>query len=125
MNKPEVHVGEVVQCLPVREEVVAGPSLGDEEREHLLVGARASDDLGVQGRAREQAHHLVQVGAVPWGVSVVTTLGGSTSELVEAVALAEAGRIEPKMEKFPLEDVAEVYKKLEANEITGRAVLIP
>jgi hypothetical protein len=29
------------------------------------------------------------------------------------------------MEKFPLDDVAEVYKKLGANEITGRAVLIP
>ena len=67
----------------------------------------------------------VQVGALPWGMTVVTTLGGSTSELAEAVALAEAGRIAPKIEKFQLDDVAEVYRKLETNEITGRAVLVP
>ncbi len=67
----------------------------------------------------------VQVGAIPFGVTVVTTLGGSTPELAEAVALAEAGRIEPKIEKFQLDDVAEVYEKLRANEITGRAVLVP
>ena len=67
----------------------------------------------------------VQVGAIPFGVTVVTTLGGSTPELAEAVALAEAGRIEPKIEKFQLDDVAEVYEKLEANEIPGRAVLVP
>lgn len=99
-----------------------------------FVGADATLELAVQViRKRGQIVGVglgggtlpVQVGATPWGVSVVTTLGGSTSELVEAVALAETGRIEPKMEKFPLDDVAEVYKKLEANEITGRAVLIP
>ncbi len=67
----------------------------------------------------------VQVGALPWGMTVVTTLGGSTSELVEVVAIAEAGRIAPKIEKFQLDDAGEVYRKLETNEITGRAVLVP
>jgi len=57
--------------------------------------------------------------------SVTTTLGGSRTELAEAVALAEAGSIEPKTEKFQVDDVAEVYEELEANEITGRAFLVP
>jgi propanol-preferring alcohol dehydrogenase len=40
-------------------------------------------------------------------------------------ALAEAGRIHPHIEKFSLDQVDEVYRKLENHEIKGRAVLIP
>jgi len=64
-------------------------------------------------------------GAVPQGASLITTLGGSVSELAEVVALAEAGRVKPHIERFPLDRVTEVYDKLRANEISGRAVLIP
>ena len=63
--------------------------------------------------------------ALPYGCSVVTTLGGSTAELAEIVALAESGRLRPNIQKFKLEEVAEVYKTLEENQISGRAVLVP
>ncbi len=66
-----------------------------------------------------------QYGALPNGCSVVTTLGGSTGELAEIVALAESGRLRPNIQKFKLEEVAEVYKRLEENQISGRAVLVP
>ena len=62
---------------------------------------------------------------IPFGCSVVSTLGGSTAELAEIVALTEAGRVKAKFERFKLAEVTEVYKKLEANEITGRAVVTP
>lgn len=64
-------------------------------------------------------------GALPFGCTLVSTLGGSMSELGEVVALAEAGRIKPQIEKFRLEQVAEVYQKLEKGQIAGRAVLVP
>ncbi len=67
----------------------------------------------------------VRFGALPFGCSVITTMGGSTAELAEVVALAEAGRVRPQVERFPLPDVGQVYAKLEANEISGRAVLVP
>lgn len=63
--------------------------------------------------------------ALPQGCSLMTVLGGSTGELAEVVALAEAGKVKPHIQRFALEEVDAVYKKLQANEIAGRAVLIP
>ena len=63
--------------------------------------------------------------ALPAGCSIAATLGGTTSELAEIVALAEAGRVTPHIHKFPLDEVASVYEQLEANQIKGRAVLVP
>jgi len=66
-----------------------------------------------------------QNGLTPYGCSLTYTLGGSTSELMEIVALAESGRIKPHIEKFALDDIDAVYERLHNNEISGRAVLIP
>ena len=66
-----------------------------------------------------------QYGSLPYGCSLVSTLGGSTIELAEVVALAEDGRIAPNIEKFKLVQVGEVYEKLEKGQIIGRAVVIP
>jgi propanol-preferring alcohol dehydrogenase len=66
-----------------------------------------------------------QYGALPYGCSVVSTLGGSTGELAEIVALAESGRLKPNIERYKLEQVAEVYEKLHNGQIVGRAVLEP
>jgi propanol-preferring alcohol dehydrogenase len=62
---------------------------------------------------------------LPRGGSLMTVLGGSTGELAEVVALAEAGKVKPRIQRFPLGEVVAVYEKLQANEIAGRAVLIP
>ena len=62
---------------------------------------------------------------LPKGSSLMTVLGGSTGELAEVVTLAESGKVKPHIERFSLEEVGTVYRKLQANEIAGRAVLIP
>ena len=67
----------------------------------------------------------LQFGALPYGCSVVMTMGGTTLELAEVVALVEAGRVTPHIEKFRLDQAVEVYEKLKNNQITGRAVLVP
>ena len=64
-------------------------------------------------------------GALPYGCSMVTTMGGTTPELAEVVALAESGRVQPHVEKYPLDQAVDVYDRLKNNQITGRAVLIP
>ena len=64
-------------------------------------------------------------GALPWGCSMVTTMGGTTPELAEVVALAESGRVKPHIEKYKLDEAVEVYDRLKNNRITGRAVLVP
>ena len=50
---------------------------------------------------------------------------GSRVELMEVIAMARAGRIHAETTEFPLGEAAEVYEKLKAGKISGRAVLIP
>ena len=53
------------------------------------------------------------------------TLGATIGELAEVVALAETGRIRLRTERFALDQAAEVYARLEANQLQTRAVLVP
>lgn len=66
-----------------------------------------------------------QNGLTPYGCTLTYTLGGSTKELVEVVALAESGRIKTHIEKYSLDDIDDVYERLHDNAISGRAVLVP
>ncbi|MEA2178084.1 MAG: alcohol dehydrogenase, propanol-preferring, partial [Solirubrobacteraceae bacterium] len=71
-------------------------------------------------------------GAVPYSFfgwppeSIVTTSHwGTHNELEEVVAHARAGRLKLDVERARLEDVNDVFRRLEAGEIAGRAVLVP
>jgi propanol-preferring alcohol dehydrogenase len=44
---------------------------------------------------------------------------------MEVIAMARHGQIHAEITEFPLEQAVEVYGKLKAGEITGRAVLVP
>lgn len=99
-----------------------------------FVGAEATLQTAVGSAARGGQIAVVGIGggtipmgfgAVPPGVGVVCTLGGSTSELEEVVALVESGRVRPAITRFPLGEVDAVYEKLHRGEIAGRAVLVP
>jgi propanol-preferring alcohol dehydrogenase len=63
--------------------------------------------------------------ALPYGAIMSTTFGGSKRELMELIALAEAGKIQPHVTPFPLSQVEIALEKLKQGEITGRAVIIP
>ena len=51
--------------------------------------------------------------------------GGSRVELMEVIAMAREGRIHAETTEFPLGQAVDVYRKLKAGHISGRAVLIP
>lgn len=57
--------------------------------------------------------------------TVRTTTWGNRNELAEVVALARAGVITGKVEQHPLEEINEVFHRLEAGQVPGRAVLNP
>jgi len=63
--------------------------------------------------------------AVPYGAEIATSYWGTVTELVELVALARAGKLRLEVERFPLARATEVYAKLRAGQIRGRAVLVP
>jgi propanol-preferring alcohol dehydrogenase len=63
--------------------------------------------------------------AQPWGTTVSRPYGGTAGELHDVVALARTGRIAAAVEPFGLDEAPEVFARLEAGGIRGRAVLIP
>ncbi len=63
--------------------------------------------------------------ALPFGCSLMTPYWGSRKELMEVIALAQAGRIKADTTFFKLDEAAEVYEKLDKGQILGRAVLVP
>ena len=63
--------------------------------------------------------------ALPWGVAVVKPYGGTRSDLVHVLALAEAGAVAVHAQPYPLDEAPDVLAALEAGRIDGRAVLVP
>ncbi|MFT4102434.1 MAG: NAD(P)-dependent alcohol dehydrogenase [Burkholderiaceae bacterium] len=61
----------------------------------------------------------------PYGCEVNVPYWGTRTELMEVIALAEAGRIRADVESFPLEQAVDVYQRLREGRIHGRAVLVP
>jgi alcohol dehydrogenase, propanol-preferring len=61
----------------------------------------------------------------PYELSIATTYWGSAIELMEVIELARAGRIHAHVQRFPLNEVADVYEQLRRGEIDGRAVVCP
>lgn len=57
--------------------------------------------------------------------TVTTSNWGSRTELAEVVALARAGTISTRVERHDLAEINDVFDRLEAGQIEGRAVLVP
>jgi propanol-preferring alcohol dehydrogenase len=98
------------------------------------VGVQATVDLGAKllgpncgwsivglGGGHHDFHH----GSTPYGCVMSIPYWGSRVELTEVIAMARDGRIRAETSEFPLEQAVEVYDKLKAGQIVGRAVLIP
>jgi propanol-preferring alcohol dehydrogenase len=66
----------------------------------------------------------VSPGRLPFECSVRLPSWGTLPELAEVVALARAGRIRVEVERFPLEETVEAYRRLRRGEIRGRAVAV-
>jgi len=99
-----------------------------------FVGADATMALGAA--VTRPLGHLTVVGlaggvlpvsffGLGYEVSVATTYWGSLPELVEVLALAKAGKVAARIERFPLARATEAYAALRAGTIRGRAVVVP
>jgi propanol-preferring alcohol dehydrogenase len=98
------------------------------------VGVQPTLDLGAQLLGRNSAwtivglgggHHDFHHGSTPYGTSMSIPYWGSRVELMEVIAMARDGRIHAETTEYPLSQAVEVYNKLKAGHITGRAVLVP
>ena len=98
------------------------------------VGVQPTLDLGAKLLGRNSAWTIVGLGggrhdfrhgSTPYGTSMSIPYWGSRVELMEVIAMARAGRIHAETTEFPLTDAVDVYARLKAGQITGRAVLVP
>lgn len=98
------------------------------------VGVQPTLDLGAKLLGRNSiwtivglggGHHDFHHGSTPYGTSMSIPYWGSRVELMEVVAMARDARIHAETTEFPLTQAVEVYAKLKAGQITGRAVLVP
>src|SRR6266404_1731912 len=99
-----------------------------------FVGVQPTLDLGTKVIGMDSQFLVVGLGGgkfvlsqmtLPYSTAVSTPYWGTRAELIEVIALAQDGRIKLNLEHFPLGKVSEVYDKLRAGRIKGRAVLIP
>ena len=63
-------------------------------------------------------------GAPDREVAIVHTFGGTRDDLLQALALAEAGRVRTHVEAFDLDAAGRVLEDLETGRVLGRAVLV-
>ncbi len=98
------------------------------------VGIQPTFDLGAKILGRNSiwtiaglggGHHDFHHGSTPYGCTVSIPYWGSRAELVEIIAMARLGRIHAEISQFPLDQAADVYVRLKAGQIKGRAVLTP
>ncbi|WP_224242002.1 NAD(P)-dependent alcohol dehydrogenase [Hyalangium gracile] len=63
--------------------------------------------------------------SIPQECQVVAPYWGTLPELMEVLELAHAGRIRMTVERFPLEQAAEAYKRMREGTLKGRAIITP
>lgn len=99
-----------------------------------FVGISSTMELAAATVAQQGRISIVGVGGgdyvwnffkIPYEVDFTSTYWGTIEELHEVAALYRAGKLEVDVEYFSLEDSLEAYRKLEAGEIAGRAVITP
>lgn len=99
-----------------------------------FVGVDRTVDLALRVVGRQGLAIIVGLGhgSAPFSfltggaeAAVTTSHWGSRNELAEVIALARAGTIASRVERHGLAEINQVFARLEAGEIEGRAVLVP
>jgi propanol-preferring alcohol dehydrogenase len=63
--------------------------------------------------------------SMPFESLLTNTYWGTIDDLYEVVRMYSAGQIRPDIEQFSIDDALEAYRRLEAGELSGRAVVVP
>ncbi|MGC4935337.1 NAD(P)-dependent alcohol dehydrogenase [Gordonia sp. DT30] len=82
-------------------------------------------DVSIVGLGDGQAAAKVGQWAQPYEVAVRAPYWGSRSEFIEVLDLARDGVLDVAVEKFTLDKAVDAYRKLAANDLRGRAVVVP
>lgn len=64
-------------------------------------------------------------GRLPWGVDIRRSYGGTRADQRQVIELARQGRIEMKVQTYPIEEFQRACDDLAAGRVLGRAVVVP
>lgn len=131
-----LELGADLALDPASDDVAAAVKAGGEGAAAVLdfVGADSTLATAAACVGRQGIVEIVGLagGSLPYSFmgmpteSVVAgSMWGTRNELEEVLALAAAGRLSFHVERHPLEAINEVFNRLKAGEIVGRAVLVP
>ena len=90
--------------------------------ELALRSARAGGGIAIAGAGGGTA--TIGWGLLPNNCELFIPMGGTTADLHDVVALAEAGRLRIEVDRYPFAEVADAYARLDVGTVTGRAVAI-
>lgn len=63
--------------------------------------------------------------AIPWGVNIERSYGGTRADMRQAVALVQQGKLHLETTTYPLDDAAQAFEDLRDGKVAGRIVLVP
>jgi len=99
-----------------------------------FVGAPPTVEIARKAVAMDGVVQIVGIGggllptgffSTPFGASVRVPYWGTRPELMEVLDLARAGAVHVEVERYPLDEAPEAYRKLHEGTIRGRAVVVP
>lgn len=99
-----------------------------------FVGVSSTVKVAAQSMARMGRCTIVGIagGAYEWSfftnpyeATLTNTYWGTIEDLYEVVDMYRAGQIVPEIERYSLDDGLSAYEKLQAGELSGRAVIVP
>ncbi len=97
-----------------------------------FVGVDATIDLALTSARSGGAIAIVGAGGgtgtVGWGLlpnncDLFIPLGGTTADLHEVIAMAEAGQLQIDIEQFTFDQLVDAYRQVELGTVAGRAVV--
>lgn len=62
---------------------------------------------------------------LPWGVNIERAYGGTRSDMRQAVALVQQGKLHVETTKYSLDDAVQAFDDLRDGKVSGRIVLVP
>jgi alcohol dehydrogenase, propanol-preferring len=117
-------VGEVMQLTGGRGAEVVLDFVGNDATMALAAATtRSLGHLTLVGIAG--GSHPFSFFTQAYEASLATTYWGSVTELMEVIALANAGHIRAHIERVSLAEAPDAYERLAAGELHGRAVIVP
>ena len=62
---------------------------------------------------------------MPFETTLAMPYAGTRAELIEVLGLAASGRIRPRIERFTLDEIDDVYRRMRERTLEARAVVTP